>query len=52
MLLGAISAIVAVVVSGWVELNLGTSPTLTLFLAVVASGYVVLWSEDGPPGAT
>ncbi len=46
MLLGAISAIVAVVVSGWVELNLGTSPTLTLFLAVVACGYVVLWSEE------
>jgi len=29
-----------------VEVNLGTSPTLTLFLAVVALGYVAMWDQD------
>ncbi len=48
VLLGAVASIVAMLVSGWVEVNLGTSPTLTLFLAVVGCGYVALWDAGDP----
>jgi len=39
---GAIATIIAVMVSGWGEVNLGDSEVLGMFLAVVACGYVAV----------
>jgi putative inorganic carbon (HCO3(-)) transporter len=39
---GAIAVMIAVLISGWYELNLGDSEVLGMFLAVVACGYVAL----------
>lgn len=39
---GAIAAIIAVMVSGWGEVNLGDSEVLGMFLAVVACGYAAV----------
>ena len=40
MLHGAIAAILAILAEGFAENNLGDSEVLTLFLAVVAFGYI------------
>ncbi len=45
VLQGAIGALIAVLVSGWYELNLGDSEVLGMVLAVIACGYVAL--KDG-----
>jgi O-antigen ligase len=37
---GAVAAILAVLAAGWFEYNLGDSEVLTMFLAVIACGYV------------
>jgi O-antigen ligase len=42
VLLGSVAVIVAVMFSGYFELNLGDSEVLGLFLAVVSCGYVAL----------
>ena len=42
VLTGAIAVIVAVMLSGWYELNLGDSEVLGMFLAVIACGYAVI----------
>lgn len=39
---GAIAALIAVLLSGWYELNLGDSEVLGMVLAVIACGYVAL----------
>lgn len=39
---GVIAAMIAVLVSGWYELNLGDSEVLGMVLAVIACGYVAL----------
>jgi len=39
---GAIAAMIAVLLSGWYELNLGDSEVLGMVLAVIACGYVAL----------
>ena len=39
---GAIAALIAVLISGWYELNMGDSEVLGLVLAVIACGYVAL----------
>lgn len=39
LLHGTVAAVIAILVSGFFELNLGDSEVLTLFLAVVACGY-------------
>ncbi len=45
---GAIAVIIAILAEGFAEYNLGDSEVLTLFLAVVAFGYVASekWQED------
>jgi O-antigen ligase len=48
MLHGAIASILAVMVSGYAEVNLGDSEVLGMFLAVVACGYIALASESQP----
>ena len=45
---GAVAVVVAIMVSGIFEVNLGDSEVLTMFLAVVACGYVAV----GQAGAT
>jgi O-antigen ligase len=39
---GAIAVTIAVMVSGWGEVNLGDSEVLEMFLAVIACGYVAI----------
>jgi O-antigen ligase len=48
MLHGAIAVIIAILAEGFAEYNLGDSEVLTLFLAVVAFGYIASekWQED------
>ena len=47
MLHGAVAVIIATLVAGFFEVNLGDSEVLTVFLAVMACGYVVL-EQLGP----
>ena len=42
LLHGGIAAVLAIMVEGFVELNLGDSEVLTMFLVVVACGYLAL----------
>ena len=42
---GAIAVMIAVLSAGWYEFNLGDGEILTLFLAVMACGYVAIASE-------
>jgi putative inorganic carbon (HCO3(-)) transporter len=49
LLHGAVAAVVAVLVEGFFELNLGDTEVLTMFLALVAAGYVAL--EQAAPEA-
>ena len=44
ILRGAVAAILAIMAEGLFEHNLGDSEVLTMFLAVLSSGYVVQWS--------
>lgn len=50
---GVIAAMIAILLSGWYELNLGDSEVLGMVLAVIACGYVALHepvrSESAPP---
>jgi len=39
---GAIATIIAILVSGWGEVNLGHSQVLEMFLAVIACGYIAV----------
>jgi len=48
LLQGSIAVVIATMVAGFFELNLGDSEVLTMFLAVVASGYLALDKEVGP----
>ena len=48
VLQGAIAALIAVMISGWYELNLGDSEVLGLVLAVIACGYVALQDSALP----
>ncbi|MEQ1945873.1 MAG: O-antigen ligase family protein [Bryobacteraceae bacterium] len=41
---GAVAVIIAIMLSGWYELNLGDSEVLGMFLAVIACGYAVIAS--------
>jgi putative inorganic carbon (hco3(-)) transporter len=50
MLHGAIAVIIAILAEGFLEYNLGDSEVLTLFLAVVAFGYLA--AEGGETGNT
>ena len=45
LLQGSIAVVIATMVAGFFELNLGDSEVLTMFLAVVASGYLALDKE-------
>ena len=45
LLQGSIAVVIATMVAGCFELNLGDSEVLTMFLAVVASGYLALDKE-------
>jgi putative inorganic carbon (HCO3(-)) transporter len=49
---GAIAAILAILAEGFAEYNLGDSEVLTLFLAVVAFGYVATERNTGKTGNT
>ena len=50
---GAIAVIIAILAEGFAEYNLGDSEVLTLFLAVVAFGYIVIASDrDAPASAS
>jgi putative inorganic carbon (hco3(-)) transporter len=40
----AIAVIVAIMISAWAEVNLGTSVVLAMFLAIVGCGYVVVFT--------
>jgi O-antigen ligase len=51
VLQGVIAAMIAVLISGWYELNLGDSEVLGLVLAVIACGYVAL-EDQGPAEQT
>ena len=42
LLHGGIAAVLAIMAEGFVELNLGDSEVLTMFLVVVACGYLAL----------
>jgi hypothetical protein len=46
---GAIATIIAILAAGFFEYNLGDSEVLTLFLSVIAGGYVVLRHQNNPP---
>jgi putative inorganic carbon (HCO3(-)) transporter len=48
LLQGGIAIVIATMVAGFFELNLGDSEVLTMFLAVVASGYLALEKEVAP----
>jgi O-antigen ligase len=50
-LYGGVAVMIAILVSGIFELNLGDTEVLTLFLAVVACGYVVLKGQTGAAAA-
>jgi len=53
ILQGAIAVIIAILAEGFAEYNLGDSEVLTLFLAVVAFGYVAIASDrDAPASAS
>jgi putative inorganic carbon (hco3(-)) transporter len=53
LLHGAIAVIIAILAEGFAEYNLGDSEVLTLFLAVVAFGYIVIASDrDAPASAS
>jgi len=41
---GAIAVIISVLAEGYFEYNLGDSEVLTIFLTVMAMGYVALWA--------
>jgi O-antigen ligase len=43
---GAVAAMIAVLVSGWYELNLGDSEVLGMVLAAIACGYVALYDPS------
>ncbi|MCX6620986.1 MAG: O-antigen ligase family protein [Acidobacteria bacterium] len=45
---GAVAVVLSILVEGMVELNLGDSEVLLLFLAVVSCGYVALRTLDTP----
>ena len=45
LLQGSIAVVIATMVAGFFELNLGDSEVLTMFLVVVASGYLALDTE-------
>ena len=45
---GVIAAMIAVLASGWYELNLGDSEVLGMVLAVIACGYVALHDSSKP----
>jgi putative inorganic carbon (HCO3(-)) transporter len=47
---GVIAVIVAILAEGFAEYNLGDSEVLTLFLAVVAFGYVAVERQQAIPG--
>ena len=47
LLQGGIAVVLATLAEGFVEYNLGITPVLTMFLVVVACGYLAL---DEPPG--
>ena len=42
MLHGAIAVIIAVMISGWTEVNIGHSQVLEMFFAVIACGYIAV----------
>jgi putative inorganic carbon (HCO3(-)) transporter len=46
---GAIASVIAILAAGFFEYNLGDSEVLTLFLSVIAGGYVVLRHQDNTP---
>ncbi|MBV8818011.1 MAG: O-antigen ligase family protein [Acidobacteriaceae bacterium] len=46
VLYGAIASIIAILAGGFLEYNLGDSEVLTLFLSVIAFGYVALEARD------
>ena len=48
LLQGSIAVVIATMVAGFFELNLGDSEVLTMFLAVVACGYLALDKEVVP----
>jgi putative inorganic carbon (hco3(-)) transporter len=48
LLQGSVAVVIATMVAGFFELNLGDSEVLTMFLAVVASGYLALDKEVAP----
>jgi O-antigen ligase len=48
LLHGGIAVVIATMVAGFFELNLGDSEVLTMFLAVVAAGYLALDTEVAP----
>ncbi len=50
LLHGAVAVVIAIMVSGALELNLGDSEVLTLFLAVAACGYAA-WDRAAPQSA-
>lgn len=43
---GAIAAIIAILVSGWGEVNVGHSQVLEMFLAVIACGYIAVYASN------
>jgi O-antigen ligase len=52
LLHGGIAAVLATMVEGFVELNLGDSEVLTMFLVVVACGYLALEKDLGGAGVS
>lgn len=52
LLHGAVACLIAIMVSGWGEVNLGDSEVLATFLSVVACGYVVLRDPGTDSGAS
>ena len=48
LLQGSIAVVIATMVAGFFELNLGDSEVLTMFLTVVACGYLALDREVAP----
>ena len=51
LLHGGIPIVLATMAEGFVELNLGDSEVLTMFLVVVASGYIALEKNLAVAGA-
>ena len=52
LLHGGIAVVLATLAEGFVEYNLGISPVLTMFLVVVACGYLALDEPDTKPAVT